>query len=671
VPHAQIIASGSNGYAVATCGADGSFYIDTGLGDGTYTIRITSEGYITYALQGIEVREGAGVDLGDICLVPSATVQGVVIGPSGEVVPEAWVVLKDQATNATVASTLTSNGSFSFSNDVGSGTYAVSASVWHDNTYYSSGYTANVTPGVIATEGQTTAGVVVMLGASGAITGTIQSVGGAPIAGAQVLVVDPATRAAVGYTITCPDGHYSIGSNLPAGSYMVELLDVWGFLYSNTDLLVDVALGEDTEANFTLIPSGAVSGLVTYANGQPAVGVTVVAASEDGSIYVASHTGSDGRYRVDSNLETGAYSVYAGDDLSASHLVNITAGEESHQDLQLQTGPELKAWISGRITDLAGVPIAGAYLQAGLGGAISGSDGNFTLEISLPDGWASAALNLTASKTGYVPFTLRGVTVIANQTTYGADIALSEVQSGTLKGRVTLYVPPQSRQGCGLLLQGPSQSAVVESPFTLNGTLSAQESGVATLHWSIDGQAHEGSISVAIVNGTMSAQFTPTVAGAYLFYASWPGNCQYNGTTSNTVTISVSDKSDALLTLHASTANATVGSQITLDGATYPSLSGVVALYRSFNSSGFEYFSNVTLSNGAFSLQVDLTQLGTYSFYAHWPGNSLYNNATSSSCTVVSYYYNAVADYTLYIAVGIFASILVAAAVTLLLIRKR
>jgi len=671
VPHAQIIASGSNGYAVATCGSDGGFYINTGLGDGTYTVSISSEGYITSTLQGIAIREGVGVDLGDVCLVPSATVQGVVIGPSGEVVPEAWVVLKDQATNATIASTLTSGGSFSFSNDVRSGTYTVMALVWYDNTYYSSGYTANSTPDVVATEGQTTYGIVVRLGASGAIQGTIQSADGTPIAGAQVLIMNPSSHAAVGYTVTGPDGHYRIGSNLPAGSYMVELLDVWGFLFSNTDLLVDVALGEDTEANFTLSPSGAVSGLVTYANGQAAVGVTVAVASEDGGIYVTSHTGSDGRYRVDSNLETGAYSVYAGDDLSASHLVNITTGEESHQDLQLQTGPDPKAWISGHITDLAGDPIAGAYLQVGLGGAISGSDGNFTIAISLPGGWTSATLNLTASKVGYVPFTLGGVTVVANQTTYGADLALSEVQSGSLKGRVILYVPPQFRQGCDLSLQGPSQSAVVESPITLNGTLSAQESGVATLHWSIDSQAHDGGVSVTIVNGTVSTEFTPTIAGTYLFYVYWPGNCQYNSTTSNTVAISVSDKSDALLTLHASAANATVGSQITLDGATYPSQSGIVTLYLSFNSSGFEYFSNVTLSNGAFSLQVDLTQLGTYSFYACWPGNSLFKNATSGASTIVSYYDNAVADYTLYIAVGIFASIFVAAAITLLLIRKR
>ncbi|MEM4658147.1 MAG: NosD domain-containing protein [Candidatus Methanosuratincola sp.] len=95
-------------------------------------------------------------------------------------------------------------------------------------------------------------------------------------------------------------------------------------------------------------------------------------------------------------------------------------------------------------------------------------------------------------------------------------------------------------------------------------------------------------------------------------------------------------RQNAALDLQASQTSATVGASITISGTITPVQPGAVSIFWSINGSAPSLLSNATLVNGSFSRTFNLTQVGTYAFYAHWPGNAEFNPATSQTVTVAS-----------------------------------
>ena len=184
---------------------------------------------------------------------------------------------------------------------------------------------------------------------------------------------------------------------------------------------------------------------------------------------------------------------------------------------------------------------------------------------------------------------------------------------------------------------GPSaQSITSGSSLTLSGTLSPSQSGTVTIYESIDGAAFSVLTAATLNSGSYSYKFSPSAVGSYQFYATWPGNSQYNSATSTTTSVTVTQAAlkTATLSINASSSSVTVGSSLTLSGTISPSQSGTVTIMESINGSAYTALTTSTLSSGSYSYKFSPTEVGSYQFYASWPGNSQYNPAQSSTTTV-------------------------------------
>ncbi|MEN3036905.1 MAG: right-handed parallel beta-helix repeat-containing protein [Candidatus Methanosuratincola verstraetei] len=109
-----------------------------------------------------------------------------------------------------------------------------------------------------------------------------------------------------------------------------------------------------------------------------------------------------------------------------------------------------------------------------------------------------------------------------------------------------------------------------------------------------------------------------------------------NNTISNNTFLDELAKQNASLSLQPSASSVNVGTAITLSGSLAPAQPGTVSIYLSINGSAATLLSNETLVGGAFSRGFNLTQAGTYSFYAYWAGNDAYNPARSPNVTVTA-----------------------------------
>jgi outer membrane protein assembly factor BamB len=117
-----------------------------------------------------------------------------------------------------------------------------------------------------------------------------------------------------------------------------------------------------------------------------------------------------------------------------------------------------------------------------------------------------------------------------------------------------------------------------------------------------------------------------------------------------------------ILTLQSSDSKVNPGGQITLSGTISPSTSGTVSIYESVNGSAFTQIASPVLTDGAYSYQCTLSELGTYVFQTSFQGNVQYN-ATQSTLVSVSSATAGGTNYTLYITiiVIIIAIIIIAA----------
>ena len=173
----------------------------------------------------------------------------------------------------------------------------------------------------------------------------------------------------------------------------------------------------------------------------------------------------------------------------------------------------------------------------------------------------------------------------------------------------------------------------------VSGAISSTQSGVAvTLSYTVPGGTIINRTVTTTSDGGYNETYTPSVLGMWSIKASWAGDDQYYSAESNVVQITVgaAPKQNSTLTLQPSTANTTVNTTITLSGALTPSQSGTVALYQSFNGSSFAFIANATLASGSYTHSCNLTNAGTYAFYAYWMGDDDYLPATSPTATVIS-----------------------------------
>ena len=443
LPNATVTVSGDNGDGSSITGSDGTFTISHGLGEGNYTVDVGHQGYISAKID-TTITAGAETNIGDVQLMLSGRIQGVIEGSSGNPVSGVSVFASNELTNQTAGFGVTSgDGSFTLDTDIQTGTYTVQAAVFGQTSF--AGYSANKTSGIAVTAGETTSGVIVTLGTSGTISGTVKDNSNAPISNVSIYATPRSGFDGLffgGSATTDLQGQYSIASNLPTGEYSVSVFGATGFVFSfGESENTTVTAGQTSTVDFVLQRSGIISGAVTLTGGGAAPNITVSAFTTSVPFYSGSATtGINGQYRIESGLGTGEYMVYASGDFLNHQTVNVTAGAEtSNVDFQI-TAPSL-AYISGTVRNSTGGAIAFADLGAE-GQDVSGSgstdgNGNYASEIDMVQ--AQASVNVTAYASGYVPSS-QIVTVNLGQTTSGVDFTLDTAPTGTLIGRVVVTV---------------------------------------------------------------------------------------------------------------------------------------------------------------------------------------------------------------------------------------
>ncbi len=195
-------------------------------------------------------------------------------------------------------------------------------------------------------------------GASPALHGRVLDDAGTPIAGAVVSVGLEGRRRPVRQD-TDAEGRYRI-DGLEAGTWYVRA-GAPGRIRTEAEA---VEVAGPTEKDFTLLPGATVRGRVTEAGGSaPIFGATVVAMSRSGR--ADAETAPDGSFTL-SGLGDGEWSLWVGHDdyLRADQATQssfaVQGGAASPADFSLELTPGAR--IEGRVFDLAGNPVAGAFV---------------------------------------------------------------------------------------------------------------------------------------------------------------------------------------------------------------------------------------------------------------------------------------------------------------------
>ncbi|MGB9939344.1 carboxypeptidase regulatory-like domain-containing protein [Methanosarcina sp.] len=305
----------------------------------------------------------------------SAIDTGIITGTvtdsyTGAVIPGATV---------TVGSiTTTTDNSGSYTVEVASGTYTITAGA--------NGYNTGSINIAVAT-GTTVPGNLALTPVSappGKITGTVtDAVSRAAIPGASVT--------AGGITATTDfSGTYTI--ELAAGTYTVTAI-AGGYNSSSTD--VTVTPGATATAYFTLTPVtssiGKITGTVTDSYSGAAIsGATVTAGG------ITAITDSSGSYTIEA--AAGTYTVTASADgyNSGSTDVTVTPGTTAFGNLALTPVSAPLGKITGTVTDAnSRAAIPGATVTAGSVTATTDYAGNYIIETD------AGTYTVTASATGY------------------------------------------------------------------------------------------------------------------------------------------------------------------------------------------------------------------------------------------------------------------------------
>ena len=381
-------------------------------------------------------------------VVFSATKQnavGVVYGANG---PLAGAYVSAKGDSGSASATTDSQGHYTMSKGLKTGTYNVTAS--------GTGYVTGEVDLVGVTAGQTTTGINIDLQLSGAISGMVtDAVNGNPLNGTYVFAsLANGTTSYEGFATTGTNGKYLMATDLPTGTYNVTVeLAPAGYIRQSTTANV-VAGVETKNVNIPLARSGIISGTITQPDGTPLSGISVTAYVSSFLYYGLATTDSSGNYRIATGLGTGAYTVVASGDGAYNSTypllyptgVMVTAGVETtgvNMELTPVTIPPTESGIiTGRVTDQSnGNPIEFATVTAqdsGYGSAETDSNGYYNISTGLS---TDTDYNVSATVSGYYDAYYQTlVTVTVGQTTSDINIPMTPVPAqtyGTITGTVT------------------------------------------------------------------------------------------------------------------------------------------------------------------------------------------------------------------------------------------
>jgi len=226
------------------------------------------------------------------------------------------------------------------------------------------------------------------------------------------------------------------------------------------------------------------------------------------------------------------------------------------------------------------------------------------------------------------------------RTTYDGDASYNNATSNIVSVNVT--GPPTTPTT--LTATAPS-TAYVTRNFTINGTLAASDGTrlpFATITLQSNASGTWNNVTTTSTDAAGNYQFSnnESSAGTYYYQTIYAGSASYANATSNTVSVQVTTiptqlSAAANLTSVAINAPFTVnGTLNTTDGAAIAGATVQLQKNLSGTWTNVTGETNITDSNGAYSISTSESAAGTYQYRAFYAGNDTYSNATSNTVTV-------------------------------------
>ncbi|WP_298273134.1 SBBP repeat-containing protein [Geobacter sp.] len=311
--------------------------------------------------------------------------------------------------------------------------------------------------------------------------------GAGPVPGALVRLLDKWQRH-VGYTVADGTGNYSVAVDYPGQYYLVPY--AYGYAARNAIPAVTIASGQTVFGLDVALVKGdnRLYGKVTDTTGTTGVdGVWIVALSSD-------YTGvaiTDSNGSFDLTLPAGQYEITSSFDLttpnpSTKGYLGIQRGVDRVSLPGYSASIEFKlprpeVFVTGRVTDPSGNPLGGVPIEGRQqnymfdqysesngprGGALTDSDGNYSLGLGLGDKWN---MGINQDYSGYVgafqyPFSTSSNSLSGNNLTAGKVTAWIE-------GRLT----------------GPGDIPLRDAEIRVKGAINGQAGTVRVLKADADG----------------------------------------------------------------------------------------------------------------------------------------------------------------------------------------
>jgi hypothetical protein len=169
--------------------------------------------------------------------------------------------------------------------------------------------------------------------------------------------------------------------------------------------------------------------------------------------------------------------------------------------IQISSTAAAVGTVTGKVTNDQGAPISGASVSSGANGAITGSDGGYTLQ--LPGGTST----LTAMLAGYQNASV-SVTIVAGQSTQADPLQLQPINPGNVTGTVA-DGNGQALSGATVSAAGLTTSSSEEGSYALNNLPAGQTTVQATLTG-----FQPGSATVTVVAATTTTAPAITLISA-------------------------------------------------------------------------------------------------------------------------------------------------------------